>query len=274
MGLALDHNGFLTVGEYVEAWKQYTRNFLWYPYTAYDHTVLVVGKDGIIEKQWKDLWPSQQVIRMRKQHIVTVGELNDEEMAAVAVWYHVLHTYTEGGEYVRMGKTDPAVQPLIEAWSWLQDFRGDLSVFSAAIQGELLPMVLFGVLLAHGSWTIKMLDGEWCLFPVKLTLPLTSSLFGKKDCVVALFDRLRALDLAHSVAYLQSAKFEYCQAVLYDHFLLLQRGFWLSTALSLANNSSSHYIRNVNLSALQPYLTEHGYVLPWWPIELQILPLD
>ncbi len=264
--LSLDHHGFLMLGELQETGKQYTRNFYGYPYTAYDHTVLILekmeGKMTVIPKQWKDLGPSQQVLRMRNQELIATGpDFSTPERAApyhdaMITGFHILHTTNDAGEYVRMGKTDRTLQEYVASLPWLHEGRCNLAIIESILtndEHETLAFFVFGILLAHGSWTIKEIHGEQILFPVKLTLPLTSSLFGKKDLIVRLFERLHALHLAHTVSYQQSATFEYCQAVFHDPLLLVQWQLLLESALSLAKNSASDYTMNVFFNVLEPW---------------------
>lgn len=274
--IAIDHNGFLTVGECNETGKEYTRNFLWYPYSAYDHTVLILrkenGKITIEQRQWKDLGPSQQVLRMRKQQPV-VDQVWPEQQAAIVAGFHILHTQSDQGVYQRMGKVDATVKSYVEANTWLGEGRMDMKDLEAIVADN-LTFVLFGILLAHGSWIVKELNDEKVLFPVKLTLPLTSSLFGKKDLIQSLFKRLRGLDLAHTVSYQQSSTFEYCQAVFHDALLLEQWQILLEPSLSLAKNSASDYTNKVFFDVLQPWAATQWLTLPSNEYMLQILPLD
>lgn len=163
-----------------------------------------------------------------------------------------MHTQSDQGVYQRMGKVDATVKSYVEANTWLGEGRMDMKDLEAIVADN-LTFVLFGILLAHGSWIVKELNDEKVLFPVKLTLPLTSSLFGKKDLIQSLFKRLRGLDLAHTVSYQQSSTFEYCQAVFHDALLLEQWQILLEPSLSLAKNSASDYTNKVFFDVLQPW---------------------
>lgn len=262
--ITFDKNWFLTLGEYDTLWKEYTRSFYGYSYTDYDHTILLFGKGKIVTKQWKDIWSTQQVLRYRQQYTPYSEHIDTEVLKA---GFNILYTNDDLVLKI-MTKHDKLVEEFIDQnklfvetgiYEFLDEYCDDKNIVT----------YLFGMLLAHGKWTVK----NGVLYPVKLVLPLTSSLFGQKGNIEKIFARLHALKLAHSVGFYYSSTYEYCQAVFYDPILLKQWQKRLSDTLSLEKNSGSDYTRKAH-EALQDYACGGGMCIDWKFDMLQVLPCD
>lgn len=271
-GIFPDKNGFLTIGQYetdelLAEWKEYTRSFYKRPYTDFDHTVLLFDKWNIVEKQWKDIWSTQQILRYRPQYVFS---LDKPDQRVLQAWFNILYIQEDIGDIKIFSKVDKNIEEYVytntfdknntkNTYEHMDEYLSDKNIMS----------FLFWLLLAHWSWTIK----EWVLYPVKLTLPLSSSLFGKKDLVENIFTRLDAFKLAHSYSFHQSSTFEYCQAIFYDPILLKQWQKWLKDTFPIEKNSGSDYIQKV-YEVLKEYSCERGACLDWKYDMLQMLPCD
>lgn len=262
--ITFDKNWFLTIGEYAEEGKEYTRSFYGYSYTDYDHPVLLYEKGEIVSKQWKDLGSTQQVLRYRQQYTPYSDKPNiDMVKAGFNILYSrddlVVKTLTKYDKAVEQYIIDNDLVVENGVYEFLDEYLSDNNIVT----------YLFGILLAHGKWIVK----ENVLYPPKLVLPLTSSLFWQKGNVEKIFERLQELKLIHSYTFHYSSTFEYCQAVFYDPIMLKQWQKWLSDTLSLAKNSASDYTRRAH-EILQEYSCWKGICLDWKFDMLQILPCD
>jgi hypothetical protein len=116
---------------------------------------------------------------------------------------------------------------------------------------------LFGIAIAHGKWTIK--NNE--LFPIKITIPLTSSLLGKKEFFEKMTDVLRINHIIHTVNYSQTPTYEIMQLTLHDPALLSQFSQWLNPIVKITQISTLNHTQKV-YETLLTYATEHGLELP------------
>lgn len=116
---------------------------------------------------------------------------------------------------------------------------------------------LFGIAVGHGKWTIK--NDE--LFPVKITIPLTSSLLGKKEFFEKMTDVLHSNHIIHTVQYVQTGTYEVMQLTLHDPALLSQFSDWLNPIVKIAKISTLENTQKV-YEILVQYASEHGLELP------------
>lgn len=262
--ITFDKNWFLTLGEYDTLWKEYARSFYGYLYSDYDHTILLYEKGQIVSKQRKEVGSTQQVLRYRQQYTPYTEHIDPEILKA---WFNILYTKDDLALKI-MTKYDKLVQSYIDQNHLLLE-SGIYELLDDYLSDKNIVTYLFGVLLAHGKWTVK----NGVLYPVKLVLPLTSSLFGQKGNIEKIFARLYTLKLAHSVGFYYSSTYEYCQAVFYDPILLKQWQKRLSSTLSLEKNSGSDYTKKVH-EALQNYACSEWICIDWKFDMLQVLSCD
>jgi mannitol/fructose-specific phosphotransferase system IIA component (Ntr-type) len=110
---------------------------------------------------------------------------------------------------------------------------------------------LFGIALAHGKRTIK--NNE--LFPLKITIPLTSSLLGKKEFFEKMTDVLHQNQIIHTVNYSQTPTYEIMQLTLHDPVLLDQFSQWLNPIVNITQISTLENTQKV-YDILLKYTTE------------------
>lgn len=264
MSVKIDRNGFLSIGDVDEYGKEYTRSFYGYNYTNYDHTVLLYNKGQIQEQQWKDIGEKQQVLRYRQQY-TPYSDKPDMEM--VKAGFNILYTRDDMALKV-LTKHDKDVEKYIHEKELFTD-NAVYEFLDEYLHDKNIVAYLFGMLLAHGNWTIK----NGVLFPPKLVLPLTSSLFGQKGNIEKIFERLEYLKLAHSFTFHYSSTFEYCQAMFYDTILLKQWKKWLENVFDIEKTSVADQTERA-YDALKEYACSADICIDWKYDFLQILPCD
>ena len=78
----------------------------------------------------------------------------------------------ETGEARNTAKPDIIVKPLIEKMFGTSSSALVMPSYDGCLLSQNIVSFLFGLALAHGTWMIR----NGVLFPVKVTIPLTSSL--------------------------------------------------------------------------------------------------
>ena len=116
---------------------------------------------------------------------------------------------------------------------------------------------LFGIAVGHGKWTIK--NDE--LFPIKITMPLTSSLLGKKEFFEKMTAVLNSNHIIHTVQYVQTGTYEVMQLTLHDAALLHQFSLWLDPIVKIAKISTLDYTQKV-YEILVKYASEQELIMP------------
>lgn len=250
-----DKNNILSIWERTNTWKEYTRSFFGYPISAFDHTVLVYHKKEIIQKQWKDIGAGQSVLQIRDSEFRIQNDLNKW---LARVWFDILFRYDEEKwEAINIAKPDNIVLEIANNIFWTSRMALVMPSYDSCLSQWSIESFLFGIALAHGKWTIKNEE----LNPIKITIPLTSSLLGKKDFFEKMTTALHALQIIHSVQYVQTGTYEVMQLTLHDAALLQQFSKWLNPIVKIAKISTLDYTEKV-YETLVKYSTEQWLPLP------------
>ena len=142
--------------------------------------------------------------------------------------------------------------------------------YDSCLHSASIVSFLFGIAVGHGKWSIK--NDE--LFPIKITIPLTSSLLGKKEFFEKMTDVLHSNHIIHTVQYVQTGTYEVMQLTLHDAALLHQFSQWLNPIVKIAKISTLDYTQKV-YEILVKYTNEQGLSLPITSVnELIVLELD
>jgi hypothetical protein len=298
--LTLDSNNILSIWQTIDEWKQFTRSFFGYPISAFNHTVLVYHKKQIIQKQWKDVGAGQSVCMMRKISIANDTSVIDSNTSVIAseakqssefkklhtihpeqttchpeldsgshqptplnkwlarIWFDILYKYDEQKwETINIAKPDATVELYANTAFGTSRTALVMPSYENCLLLPLLHSFLFGIALAHGKWTIK--NNE--LFPIKITIPLTSSLLGKKEFFEKMTDALRHNHIIHTVNYSQTPTYEIMQLTLHDPVLLDQFSQWLNPIVKITQISTLNHTQKV-YETLLTYAHEQELILP------------
>ncbi len=258
--LALDNNNILSVGELHTSGKEYTRSFFWYPITAYDHTVLLHTKKWFEQKQWKDVWAGQSVIQIKRTDISVIS--GEAKMPLnkwfSRLWFDLLYKYDETkGETINIAKQDEEVLEYANAAFGTSRSALVMPAYESCLAAEALPSFFFGIAVAHGKWPIK----NEVLSPVKITIPLTSSLLWKKEFFEQLTVALRSQQILHSAQFLYSGTYDVVQITLHDPILLQTYATRLNPIVKIAKISTFERTQKV-YDQLVTYATEQWLSLP------------
>ena len=264
----LDTNNILSISdsapaEHASQGKIFTRLFHGYPISAYDHSVVVFSKKWVTQKQWKDIGSWESVIMS-----VRAFALQEKPHPGHSrLWYDVLYKVDEvTGELKNIARVDSEMLPVVKYFFGSSMSALAVPSYESSLQTDNIVSFLFGIALAHGRWAIR----ETILQPIKITLPLTSSLFGQKDIITALTDRLRGMWIVHSVQYVQWANYEIAQIILHDPRLLRQFVLWLKPVVNISQISTYEKCKKV-YESLQAYAQELSLDLPIMSVDEMVL---
>jgi hypothetical protein len=136
----------------------------------------------------------------------------------------------ETGEARNTAKPDKIVAPLIEKMFGISSSALVMPSYDGCLLANNIWSFLFGLSLAHGKWMIK--DGV--MFPVKLTIPLTSSLLGQKDFFLQMSKVLHTdFSIVHSMQFIHTGTYELVQLTIHDPFVLMQFASWMNPIVNI-----------------------------------------
>ncbi len=250
-----DANNILSIWEQTNTWKEYTRTFFGYPIIAFDHTVLVYHKKEIVQKQWKDVGAGQSVLQIQNSAFKTHNDFNKW---LARIWFDILYKYdAEKWETINIAKPDNTILALADNLFGTSRTALVMPSYDNCLSHGAIQSFLFGIAIAHGKWTIKNEE----LLPIKITVPLTSSLLGKKEFFEKMTHALHVLQITHSVQYVQTGTYEVMQLTLHDAALLQQFSQWLNPIVKIAKISTLDYTEKV-YQTLVKYASKQWLVLP------------
>ncbi len=260
----VDHNNIICTGEKQQGGKLYIRSFFGIPYSAEDHTVLLVEKNGIEMKQWKDVWP-WKVVMVRGAH------LDIEESVQKwysRLWFDILYKMDEEtGEALNTARVDSVVSLVANSYFWTS--RKALVVPTYDMQALQIYIVsfLFGVALAHGKWMVK----NNVLFPVKISLPLTSSLLWQRTFFeTTLKDILVQKGIVHTLSINHNGTYDMVHITLHDHRVLSRFAQRLNPIVNITKISTFDSAQR-GFAMLQAYVQASGDQMPLWSAEELLL---
>lgn len=223
--ITVDDNSILALWTIWWEWKQFTRNLLGYPFVSSDHTVLVYHKWEIHEKQWKDIWSGQYVIISR-----TLQLPPEYSLWVARIWYDIHCTLDESTQsLINTATVDNTIRAFVDNTFGVSKNALFMSSYDSLLNGDTLYSFLLWIALAHGKWQIK--DG--ILYPVKITIPLTSSLLGMKDFFVQVGSCLKNNYIAHSMQFTNNGTYDIVHITLHDGVLLQQYAQWLNPVVKI-----------------------------------------
>ena len=268
--LILDTNNIISIWPITTDWKQFTRSFFGYPIISFDHTVLVYHKKEITQKHWKDVGAGQSVFMVRtwvnifrSDNLLVVDESNQSANTPLnkwlaRIWFDILYKYDdEKWETINIAKPYTTVLEFANSAFGISRSALVMPSYEKCLDTHVLPSFLFGIALAHGKWTIKNEE----LFPIKITIPLTSSLLGKKEFFEKMNGVLHSHQIIHTVQYIQTGTYEVMQLTLHDPALLSQFSQWLDPIVKITKISTLENTQKV-YEILEKYASEQGLSLP------------
>lgn len=257
--LLVDTNNILSIWPITTNWKEYVRSFFWYPISAFDHTVLVYHKKEITQKQWKDVGAGQSVLMIRHN---MAGEAKESTQPfnkwLARIWFDLLYKYdSEKWETINIAKPDSTLLEFANCAFGTSRMALVMPSYDSCLLPSSISSFLFGIAVGHGKWTIK--NDE--LFPIKITIPLTSSLLGKKEFFEKMTAVLHSNHIIHTVQYVQTGTYEVMQLTLHDAALLHQFSLWLDPIVKIAKISTLDYTQKV-YEILVKYASEQELIMP------------
>jgi hypothetical protein len=264
--ITLGSNNILSLWTTSETGKQFTRNFHGYPLTAFDHQVIAINKKWLADKPWKDIGSGEAILRKRE----AIALQDKPHSGHSRLGYDILYKVDEEWWAKNIARVDGEILPVAHHFFGVSMSALVVPSYEASMGADNLVSFLFGIALAHGKWPMK--DGV--LSPVKITIPLTSSLFGKKDIIDLLAKHLHAAGFIHTLQYVQSSSYEIAQLVIHDVALLQQFVAWMKPVVNITK-ISTYEKRQKAYDALLAYATEQWYALPIASVdELVVLEAD
>ena len=256
--LTLDTNNIISIWPITTDWKQFTRSFFGYPIISFDHTVLVYHKKEITQKQWKDIGAGQSVFMVRSVIASEAKQSIELNKWISRIWFDILYKYDdEKWETINIAKPDTTVLEFANSAFGTSRSALVMPSYEKCLETHVLPSFLFGIALAHGKWTIKNEE----LFPIKITIPLTSSLLGKKEFFEKMNGVLHSHQIIHTVQYIQTGTYEVMQLTLHDPALLSQFTLWLDPIVKITKISTLENTQKV-YETLEKFASEQGLSLP------------
>lgn len=264
--IVLDANNILSVWDIRNVWKAYTRSFYGYPMVAYDHTILVYHKWSISQKQWKDIGAGQYVMQTRLWLVDDVSTAMQLWMARI--WFDILYKYDDiQWNTINIAKPDNEVIDYANKTFGTTRTALVMPSYDSCLHEKVILSFLFGIAIGHGKWTIK----NNILMPVKITLPLTSSLLWQKEFCENIGHRLHACNILHSIQFTSSWTYEVMQLTLHDAWVLQLFATWLNPVVKIDQISTLENTKKV-YDALIEYARENWLVLPiQWVSEILVL---
>lgn len=195
--------------------KRYTRSFFGYPYTASDHTVLVYAKKRVSLQQRKNVGSWTAIVYVHP--FASFLENHDLHKGMARLWFDLWYKYQEDdGLCYTLAKSDTAIQEYAATLFGKTGQALFMATYESCFTQDTVVSFLFGVCVAQGKRFIK----DSVLFPIKITLPCTSSLLGKEDMLFAMTQALHAYGIIHTVQRNTTADYPVVQIVLHDPFVL------------------------------------------------------
>ncbi|MEI7478528.1 MAG: hypothetical protein WCJ81_08955 [bacterium] len=265
--LILDSNNILSTTQEEQTGKLYTRRFAGRVLQAYDHAVLLYTKSDLQIGQWKDIGAGQNILLKRTPLVFA----DKPHPGYSRLGYDVLYKYDETkGEIIRIARPDELVANYVPTVFGSGTQVLAVPTYEKCLETESIVSFLFGISLAHGKWTVK----NDTLYPIKITLPLTSSLMGRRDLIDGLSASMLAQGILHTIQYTQAASYEIVQLVIHDPLVLKQYATWLTHIVNIKQISTYDYTQRV-YQALVVYAQENGYELPFASAdELTVIACD